>query len=143
MLAFALIKSRYIDVKRVHYSSFSENLEQLNTSSHEKTNTYFKMLRELLEIKVWLCLSLGISILYFIVTGIQFWISNYMETVLHQPAHLVYIVFSCVSITAPVLGCIIGINNIHKCLYEVDRLQATSEDMNLIRHCTYAWLFAL
>lgn len=70
MLVFALIKSRYIDVKRVHYSSFSENLEQLNNSNHEKSNTYFKMLRELLGMKVWLCLSLGISILYFIVTGI-------------------------------------------------------------------------
>ncbi len=31
-----------------------------------------------------------------------------MEIVLLQPPHLVYIVFSSVSITAPILGCIIG-----------------------------------
>jgi hypothetical protein len=52
--------------------------------------------------------TFGISVLYFVVTGIQFWISNYMEEVLGEPAKKVNSMFASVSITAPILGCIFG-----------------------------------
>jgi hypothetical protein len=51
---------------------------------------------------------LSLCVAYFIVTGVQFWISNYMETVLHKPLPLVNTVFSIVSISAPTLGCFVG-----------------------------------
>jgi hypothetical protein len=33
--------------------------------------------------KVYTLIMLALGVIYFTVTGIQFWITNYMETVLH------------------------------------------------------------
>lgn len=46
--------------------------------------------------------------MYFIITGIQFWISDYMQLVLGTPKSVVFICFSIVSITAPTFGVITG-----------------------------------
>lgn len=51
---------------------------------------------------------LAISCLLFIITGIQFWISDYMQTVLHVDPKKVFITFAIVCITAPVLGVLMG-----------------------------------
>ena len=51
---------------------------------------------------------LAICCLLFIVTGIQFWITDYMQTVLKVDPKQVFITFAVVSITAPVLGVIAG-----------------------------------
>lgn len=59
-------------------------------------------------IQVYVFTMLGICCLLFIVTGIQFWISDYMQTVLHIDPKKVFISFAVVSITAPVLGVIAG-----------------------------------
>jgi hypothetical protein len=60
------------------------------------------------NIKVYVFTVIALCVLYFTVTGIQFWISNYLETVLGEPRHKVNIVFSIVSITAPTIGCVLG-----------------------------------
>ena len=44
----------------------------------------------------------------FVVTGIQFWISDYMQEVMNIPSSKVYIIFSIVCITAPTLGVLSG-----------------------------------
>jgi glucan phosphoethanolaminetransferase (alkaline phosphatase superfamily) len=51
---------------------------------------------------------LSICCLLFIVTGIQFWISDYMQTVLKVDPGKVFTTFAVCSITAPVLGVIAG-----------------------------------
>lgn len=51
---------------------------------------------------------LSICCLLFIITGIQFWISDYMQTVLHMDPKKVFITFAVVCITAPVLGVMVG-----------------------------------
>lgn len=51
---------------------------------------------------------LAICCLLFIVTGIQFWISDYMQTVLKVDPGKVFTAFAVCSITAPVLGVIAG-----------------------------------
>ena len=51
---------------------------------------------------------LSISCLFFVITGIQFWISYYMITVLHISEKTVFISFSVVCLTAPTLGVISG-----------------------------------
>jgi MFS transporter, Spinster family, sphingosine-1-phosphate transporter len=51
---------------------------------------------------------LSISILFFIVTGIQFWFSDYMKVALKVPAESVDTWFAFITISAPVLGVIIG-----------------------------------
>ncbi len=51
---------------------------------------------------------LAICCLLFIVTGIQFWISDYMQAVLKIDSKDVFIVFAAVSITAPTFGVLAG-----------------------------------
>lgn len=51
---------------------------------------------------------LGISSLYFIVTGIQFWMTDYLRNVLDQDKNIVFLTYSIHSITAPTLGALFG-----------------------------------
>lgn len=57
---------------------------------------------------IMLCLAL--TAIYFIVTGIQYWVSDYMITELKLPEQEVFITFAIVSITGPVLGVVVGGN---------------------------------
>ena len=53
---------------------------------------------------------LALTFLYFIITGIQFWVSDYLITVLKVEKETVFTTFAVVSITGPVLGVVIGGN---------------------------------
>ena len=53
-------------------------------------------------------LVFAISGLYFIVTGIQYWITVYMMTVLGASAELAAIYFVFLCFTGPIVGCICG-----------------------------------
>lgn len=55
-----------------------------------------------------LCASL--TGLYFIITGIQYWVSDYLITELGQDESVVFITFAIISITGPVLGVVVGGN---------------------------------
>jgi predicted MFS family arabinose efflux permease len=57
---------------------------------------------------------LAICCLLFIITGIQFWISDYMQSVLLVDPTKVFITFAVVCITAPVFGVILGGYTIQK-----------------------------
>lgn len=50
----------------------------------------------------------SISTIYFVVTGIQFWITDYMIEVLGADKNRVIMVFALSSLTAPILGVIFG-----------------------------------
>lgn len=52
----------------------------------------------------------SISFLYFIITGIQYWVSDYLLTVLKVDQETVFTSFAIISITGPVFGVIIGGN---------------------------------
>lgn len=51
---------------------------------------------------------LAISSLYFVVTGIQYWMTDYLRNVLKQDKTLVFLTYSILSITAPTFGAIFG-----------------------------------
>mmetsp|Transcript_16621 Transcript_16621/g.28326 ORF Transcript_16621/g.28326 Transcript_16621/m.28326 type:complete len:236 (+) Transcript_16621:1764-2471(+) len=55
-----------------------------------------------------LCISL--TGLYWVITGIQYWMSDYMITQIKIDPHTVFIGFGIVSITGPVLGVVVGGN---------------------------------
>ena len=86
------------------YSIFS----MIDDVEEDKKQKYFSVIKELIYNKKYIFTMLGISCMYFIVTGIQFWISDYMREVLNIPSSNVYIIFSVVCITAPTLGVLSG-----------------------------------
>ena len=55
-------------------------------------------------------LCLALTFLYFIITGIQYWVSDYLITELKVEQEVVFVTFSIISITGPVLGVVIGGN---------------------------------
>lgn len=48
------------------------------------------------------------SVMLFVSTGIQFWMTNYFIEVLHFQRTSVNIAYAVVSITGPTLGCAFG-----------------------------------
>lgn len=50
----------------------------------------------------------SITCLYFVVTGIQFWFSDYMITEMGVDKSVVFTWFGIVSITGPILGVFVG-----------------------------------
>ena len=52
--------------------------------------------------------TLCISSLYFIVTGIQFWVSDYMLTMIINDKSIVFPGYVICTITAPTLGVLVG-----------------------------------
>jgi len=69
---------------------------------------YFEVLQSIFGNNLFMTTMLAIGTIYFVVTGIQFWISDYLITVLKAPEEKVFMIFAFVSITAPTLGVIFG-----------------------------------
>ena len=86
------------------YSIFS----MIDDIEEEGKQKYFSVIKELIFNKKYIFTMLGISCMLFVVSGIQFWISDYMQEVMNVPSSKVYIIFSIVCITAPTLGVLSG-----------------------------------
>ncbi|CAD8101773.1 unnamed protein product [Paramecium sonneborni] len=107
------VRNKDFDIKKstkqkIGSKSVNEDQQKKSLLGQNEKNTYWQMMKELYSIKLWLCCTIVISILYFIVTGIQFWMTDYMIKEMHQEKQTVNIVFAIVSITAPVFGCVTG-----------------------------------
>ena len=50
----------------------------------------------------------SVTLLYFVVTGIQFWFSDFLITVMNVEKSKVFIIYGFVSISGPVIGVIFG-----------------------------------
>jgi len=58
--------------------------------------------------KNYILFTFSITVLYFILTGVQYWMTLYWIEVLGFEESTVFITFGIVSITGPVLGVIVG-----------------------------------
>ena len=86
------------------YSIFSM-VDEVEEDGKQK---YHSVIKEIIFNKKYMFTMLGISCMLFVVTGIQFWISDYMREVMNIPSSRVYIMFSIICITAPTLGVLSG-----------------------------------
>ena len=86
------------------YSIFS----MIDDIEEEGKQKYFSVIKELIFNKKYIFTMFGISCMLFVVTGIQFWISDYMQEVMNIPSSEVYLIFSVVCITAPTFGVLSG-----------------------------------
>jgi len=55
------------------------------------------------------------SVLFFVVTALQFWISDYLRKVMKTPDNLIFASFVVTCVTAPTLGIILGGWLVQKC----------------------------
>ena len=86
------------------YSIFS----MIDTEEDYGKNQFFNALTKLLKNKNYLTTMFGISCSLFVVTGIQFWISDYMQEVIHFNSSETYIIYAIVCISSPTLGVLTG-----------------------------------
>lgn len=63
---------------------------------------------ELFTSPLYMLLTLALCGLYFTVTGIQFWITDYLEQVIGAPKDTVLTAFALTSCTAPAMGVVFG-----------------------------------
>ncbi|SBS92979.1 sugar transporter, putative [Plasmodium ovale curtisi] len=73
----------------------------------KKTNVLkktFKEVKKLLSNKIYIIITLGMSNLYFVVTGIQFWITEYMSVVLLTEKMKIVTVSTLCFLTSPTSG---------------------------------------
>lgn len=106
------------DGKMIQYESrgcTQESEEEDSAMGEEMGAQYFRKMKQLMRNLPFLMLCLALTAIYFIVTGIQYWVSDYMITELKLPEKEVFITFAIVSITGPVLGVVVG-GNLTTCL---------------------------
>lgn len=70
--------------------------------------SYIELMKDLFDNKVYVFTLLSICCLMFIITGIQFWISDYMIIILKVKRETVFLSYIIVCISAPVLGVLFG-----------------------------------
>ena len=81
---------------------------RIDTIELDNLNRYFLQTKIILTNKLYILITLGMTSIYFIVTGIQFWITKYLIEILSVEPIIVNIIFSIISITAPLSGVLFG-----------------------------------
>ena len=87
------------DMETNDYDSDGENIDE---------SSFFKRLCMILKNYTFMLLCVSITGLYYILAGIQYWVSLYMIEVLKVEKSLVFTTFGIISITGPVGGVIVG-----------------------------------
>ena len=75
----------------------------------------------ILDRPVYVWIVLGLSAIYFVITGIQFWTVSYMTNVIGAPLFDIQIAYAITSVTSPLLGVFFG-------GYFVDKMGGYKED---------------
>ena len=86
------------------YSIFS----MIDVEEEIGPHKYFEVLSKLIKNKSYISTMFGISCSLFVITGMQFWVSDYMQEVIHLESSDTYIIYAIVSISAPTLGVLTG-----------------------------------
>ena len=84
---------------------FDPRIDSIETGN---LGRYLLQTKTVLTTPLYVSITLGMCAIYFIVTGIQFWMTKYLIEILELEPLLVNIIFSTISITAPLSGVIVG-----------------------------------
>ena len=84
---------------------FNPRMDTIETSNFGRFKLQAKLV---LTTPLYISMTLGLCSIYFIVTGIQFWMTKYLIEILEEEPLLVNIVFSFISVTAPLFGILVG-----------------------------------
>ena len=93
---------------------FGDHDEDENATDSVADSHFVKQLALLLKCKLYVCVTMSLTGLYFVVTGIQFWVTDYLtlpiaEGGMGEDLGTVVIGFSICSLTGPTVG--LAINN--------------------------------
>ena len=81
------------------------NIDISNHNERDNNNNFISIARMLFQRKVFLYAVLSLSSLFYVITGVQYWVSDYMDNILHITStkqRLLY--FTIVCFTSPTFG---------------------------------------
>ena len=93
---------------RILHQGSKKHDPRIDTIELGNLSLYFFQAKTILSNKLYLLITLAMTSIYFIVTGIQFWITKYLIEILNAEPIVVNIIFSIISITAPLSGVLFG-----------------------------------
>lgn len=89
-------------------NALKRKMTRLDTIETSNLGKYCAQARMVMCNTLYICVTMGLCSMFFIVTGVQFWMTSYLIDILQNNPVTVVIIFSTVSITAPLAGVIIG-----------------------------------
>ena len=93
---------------RILHQGSKKHDPRIDTIELGNLSLYFFQAKTILSNNLYLLITLAMTSIYFIVTGIQFWITKYLIEILNAEPIVVNIIFSIISITAPLSGVLFG-----------------------------------
>ena len=96
------------NLSRINRIGSRKHDPRIDTIELDNLSRYFLQTKIILTNKLYILITLGLTSIYFIVTGIQFWITKYLIEILSVEPIIVNIIFSIISITAPLSGVLFG-----------------------------------
>ena len=93
---------------KIYHLGSKKHDPRIDTIELGNLGRYFLQTKIILSNKLYILLTLTMTSIYFIVTGIQFWITKYLIEILDIQPIVVNIIFALISITAPLSGVLFG-----------------------------------
>ena len=90
---------------RIRNRKYNPRIDSIETSN---ISGYLLQTKIVLSTPLYISITLGMCSIYFIVTGIQLWMTKYLIEILEAEPLLVNTVYSIISITAPLFGVLVG-----------------------------------
>ncbi|CAI5736066.1 unnamed protein product [Peronospora destructor] len=84
------------------------SLRLLESHEHEVNTSRWSNLGLLLQHKVYVFIVMGLSGLFFVVAGVQFWTTLYLETNTNDSMYKIHVAYLLVSGTGPIMGVFFG-----------------------------------
>lgn len=91
-----------------NYNTKSRKDPRIDAVETSNLKKYCNQVYQVMSNPLYITTTMALCSIYFIVTGIQFWMTNYLIDILGNDPILVIVIFSIVSITAPLGGVIVG-----------------------------------
>ena len=104
------IKNDSLDYPNAGNAPKSETVKAITIRHNKpiKTNSFISQAIEVLSNHLYLSVTFGLCSIYFIVTGIQFWMTAYLIKIIHGEPIKVVLTFSFTTVTAPLAGILMG-----------------------------------
>lgn len=114
ILSLKVIDKSYIDIINPQdlvssgEKSPRGNEVRIDAISLTHFSSFWEQMKMLFKNSIFIYLTLSLCCMFFVVSGIQYWITQYCIKVLHAKKLLVVIGFVIISTTAPILGVLTG-----------------------------------
>lgn len=99
------LEAEYVPKASLAESSEDSTLEE---EPHAGNYDIKATLLELRQNSAFICLCISLTGLYFVVTGIQFWLPDYLMNIFELSPHLTSVIYTTICVTGPILGVVIG-----------------------------------